>query len=141
VALKGGTRFAVRFEDVFPSGCVMGADTIVSKVVDFDKRGKADDQDVDKVTGDRVWAVRVMDLDPDLEGRPREVVIKISAPVQPVPPVGPFQPVEFDGLTVTPWVNDKGRMQYSIRATGIHAPQPGPQIAEKKAGVRGQAAG
>ena len=123
MALKGGTRFAVRFEDVFPSGCVMGADTIVSKVVDFDKRGKADDQDVDKVTGARVWAVRVMDLDPDLEGRSREVVVKISAPVQPVPPVGAFQPVEFDGLTVTPWVNDKGRMQYSIRATGITAPK------------------
>ena len=131
MALKGGTRFTVRFEDVFPSGCVMGADTIVSKVVDFEKRGKADDQDVDKVTGERVWAVRVMDLDPDLEGRSREVVVKISAPVQPVPPVGPFQPVEFEGLTVTPWVNDKGRMQYSIRATGITAPKT---LAEKRAG-------
>jgi len=51
VALKGGTRFAVRFEDVFPSGCVMGADTIVSKVVDFDKRVL---RDVDLPTsGDR----------------------------------------------------------------------------------------
>lgn len=123
MALKGGTRFAVRFEDVFPAGCVMGADTIVTKVTDFEKRGKADDQDLDKMTGMRVWAVRVMDLDPDLEGRAREVVIKISSPVQPVPPVGAFQPVEFEGLTVTPWVNDKGRMQYSIRATGLIAPK------------------
>jgi hypothetical protein len=122
MALKGGTRFSVRFVDVFPSGCVMGADTVVSKVVDFDKRGKVDDQDIDKLTGERVWAVRVMDLDPDLEGRSREVVVKISAPVQPTPPVGAFEPVEFDGLTVTPWVNDKGRLQYSIRASGIFAP-------------------
>jgi hypothetical protein len=137
VALKGGTRFAVRLEDVFPSGCVMGADTIVSKVVDFDKRGKADDQDIDKATGERVWAVRVMDLDPDLEGRSREVVVKISAPVRPVPPVSAFQPVEFTGLTVTPWVNDKGRMQYSIRATGITAPKTLAEVrADRKAAAQ-----
>ena len=123
MALKGGTRFSVGFADVFPSGCVMGPDTIISKVTDFEKRGRADDQDIDKVTGQRVWSVRVMDLDPDLEGRSREVVVKLSAPVQPVPPVGPFQQVEFEGVTVTPWVNDKGRMQYSIRATGIVAPK------------------
>ena len=78
---------------------------------------------MDKLTGERVWAVRVMDLDPDLEGRSREVVVKISAPVQPVPPVGAFQPLEFEGLTVTPWVNDKGRMQYSIRAAGMTGPK------------------
>jgi len=136
VALKGGTRFSVQFDDVFPSGCVMGPDTIVTKVTDFDKRGKADDQDVDKVTGLRVWAVRVMDLDPDLEGRSREVVVKLSAPVQPVPPVGAFQPVEFEGVTVTPWVNDKGRMQYSIRATGIVAPRT---VAEAKSARQGGA--
>jgi hypothetical protein len=101
----------------------MGPDTIISKVTDFEKRGRADDQDIDKVTGKRVWSVRVMDLDPDLEGRSREVVVKLSAPVQPVPPVGAFQQVEFEGVTVTPWVNDKGRMQYSIRAAGIIAPK------------------
>jgi len=130
MAIKGGMRFPVRFEEIFPSGLVMGPDTVVSKVQDFEKRGKADDQDIDKQTNQRVWAVRVMDLDPDLEGRSREVVIKISAPHQPVSPVGAFQQVEFDGLTVTPWVNDKGRMQYSIRATGMHAPK---SLAEMKA--------
>lgn len=128
MALKGGYRFVVRFEDVFPSGCVMGPDTMAVKVSDFEKRGKADDQDIDKQTGLRVWAVRVMDLDPDLEGRSREVVVKISAPVQPVPPVGAYQPVEFEGLTVTPWVNDKGRQQYSIRATGMRAPRSAAEV-------------
>jgi hypothetical protein len=29
--------------------------------------------------------------------------------------------VEFEGLTVTPYVTDKGRMAYSLRATGIKA--------------------
>ncbi|GGK38183.1 hypothetical protein GCM10010124_33760 [Pilimelia terevasa] len=128
MALKGGWRFAVRFEDMFPSGCAMSADALVSKVTDFEKKGKADDQDIDKQTNLRVWSVRVIDLDPDLEGRSREVVVKISAPVQPVPPVGAFQPVEFEGLTVTPWVNDKGRQQYSIRATGMRAPRSAGEV-------------
>ena len=35
----------------------------------------------------------------------------------------PFRPVEFDGLTVTPYVDDKrGRVAYSYRATGMRAP-------------------
>jgi hypothetical protein len=31
----------------------------------------------------------------------------------------PFRPVEFDGMTITPYVNDKGRLAYSYRATGV----------------------
>jgi hypothetical protein len=37
--------------------------------------------------------------------------------------------VEFEGLTVTPYVNDKNRMAYSLRATGLKAaarPAPAP---------------
>jgi hypothetical protein len=121
VAMRGGTRFRVRSEDVFPAGCVLGPDTEVAKVVDFDKRGAADDQERDKVTGERVWVVRVTDLDPDLAGRARETAVKISSPVQPVAPGGPFSPVEFENLSVTPWVNPNNRLQYSFRATGIVA--------------------
>ncbi len=116
---KGGHRFAVTFQEAFAAGCVMGADGVIP-VKDFDKKGQGDDQDRDKRTGERVWAVRVHDLDPELAGKSREVVVKITAPVQPVPPSGPFTPVEFEGLTVTPWIDDKsGRMKYSLRATGF----------------------
>ena len=59
-------------------------------------------------------------MDPDLEGRSRETVVKILADRMPVPPTrAPFEPVEFEGLKVTPYVTDKGRMAYSLRATGI----------------------
>jgi len=33
----------------------------------------------------------------------------------------PFVPVEFAGLTVTPYVNQGGRLAYSLKATGVRA--------------------
>jgi hypothetical protein len=51
------------------------------------------------------------------------VSIKILADVQPVPPVGPFQPVEFENLTVTPYVGNNNRLAYSFRATALVAPK------------------
>ena len=61
--------------------------------------------------------------------RSREVVVKILADVQPVPPVGPFQPVEFEGLMVTPYVDGKsGRLAFSYRATAIVEPKTLAQV-------------
>jgi hypothetical protein len=34
----------------------------------------------------------------------------------------PFVPVEFAGLTVTPYVNQAGRLGYSLKATGVRPP-------------------
>jgi hypothetical protein len=69
-------------------------------------------------------------MDPELEGRSRETVVKVLTDYQPVPPGrAAFELVEFEGLTVTPYVNDKGRMAYSLRATGLKAaarPAPAP---------------
>lgn len=50
--------------------------------------------------------------------------------MQPVPPEAmagvPFRPMEFDGLTVTPYLDDKrNRVAYSFRATNMRAPQIG----------------
>ncbi|WP_224392302.1 hypothetical protein [Pseudonocardia sp. ICBG1293] len=67
----------------------------------------------------------------------KTVTVKIAAPHQPVPPEAaaglPFRPVEFDGLTVTPYVQESGgrpRVAYSFRAAGMRAPgghqRPGP---------------
>jgi len=121
VALKGGTRFSVRFEDVFPAGCVLVPDSI-TEAQDYNEVTRARTPAVDKVTGQRVWTVRVMDMDPDLAGRAREVAVKVTAPVQPVPDSGaPFAPVEFEGMTVTPYVGQTGRMAYSYRATGFRS--------------------
>ena len=45
----------------------------------------------------------------------------------PSPPSGQaFEPVEFDQLMVTPYVNDRGRLAYSLRATGLKAGRQAP---------------
>ncbi|MER7005235.1 transcriptional regulator [Dactylosporangium sp. NPDC000555] len=124
MALKGGTRFSVRFEDVFPAGCMLVPDSI-TEAQDYNAATGARTPAVDKLTGVRVWTVRVMDMDPDLAGRAREIAVKITAPVQPVPDnAAPFSPVEFEGMTVTPYVGQTGRLTYSLRATGFRAPVP-----------------
>ena len=33
----------------------------------------------------------------------------------------PFELVEFDGLVVTPYVTDRGKLAFSLRATAIKA--------------------
>jgi hypothetical protein len=49
---------------------------------------------------------------------PTDDKITILADVQPVPPTGGmFEPVETEGLMVTPYANDKGRMAFSFRPT------------------------
>ncbi|MEV0326211.1 transcriptional regulator [Micromonospora echinospora] len=122
MALRGGTRFAVRFEDVFPAGCALVPESL-GEVEDYDEKTGRRSPAKDKVTGQRVWQVRVMDLDPELGKRSRETTVKISADYQPVPPTGtPFEAVEFDGMTVTPYVANNGRMAYSLRATGLRTP-------------------
>ncbi len=71
----------------------------------------------------------VVDADP--EARDKTVRVKITAPVQPVlPPAmdgAPFRPVEFENLTATPYVatmaSGRGKLSWSFRATGMHAPK------------------
>lgn len=71
-------------------------------------------------------------------GAQRTVKVKVAAQVQPVlpPPVvgSPFTPVEFDGMTVTPYVDGSrcqghdrsaARQAYSLKATGVRASSRG----------------
>jgi hypothetical protein len=94
----------------------------IGPVEEYDEKTRIRTPAVDKLTGERVWSLRVIDLDPEIGTRPRETVVKLTAPVQPVPPSGEVCSVEFDGLTVTPYVNDKGRIAFSLRATGLKPP-------------------
>ncbi|MEV4278690.1 transcriptional regulator [Actinoplanes xinjiangensis] len=127
--IKGGARIPTPFEVAFPAGCVFVPDSIAA-VEDYDARTKVRTPQFDKVTGSRVWQCRVMDADPELGAQSREVVIKILADHQPVPPVGAFMPVEFEGLMVTPWIDDPGKesnrrpkLMFSYRATAMVAPK------------------
>ena len=124
MALRNGSRFPVRMQDVFSHGCHLVPGSI-TEAQDYDEKTKRRTPAVDKLTGKRVFQCRVVDMDPDLEGRSREVVVKIIADRLPgAPGQAPFELVEFDGLQVTPYVTDKGRMAYSLRATGIKAARP-----------------
>lgn len=121
MALRNGSRFGVSNLDVFPHGCHLLPDSI-AEAMDYDEKTKTRRPATDKVTGKRVWQCRVQDMDPDLAGRSRETVVKILADQMPSPPTRAlFEAVEFEGLLVTPYVTDRGRLAYSLRATGIKA--------------------
>ena len=113
----------------------------VEPMRDFDRSTREQAvQAVDRDTGELVWTVDVVDADP--EARERTVRVKITAPHQPVPPEAapgvPFRPVEFEGLTVTPYVtttaSGRGRLAWSFRATGMRAPKAAPAAANGKGG-------
>ena len=139
-------RMRVPFGDVFPAGAYMVGE--VEAVEDYDQikaakeagREPGDVQLRDKVTEKRVWSVRVIDADPLTRRGKSEVVVKISADQQPVPPAEtpgmPFRPIEFEELTVTPYVDDNGsrpRQAFSFRASGIKAPAKPAAVATKSA--------
>ena len=122
--IKNGTRLSVSMADVFPQGCHLVPDSI-SEVQDYDEATGRRSPAVDKVTSKPVFQCRVADMDPELAGRQRETVVKILADRMPAPPTrAPFEPVEFDGLTVTPYVTDKGRLAFSLRARSIRPGRP-----------------
>jgi len=116
MAIQG--PFKVECSDVFPHGVgVVGA---VTQLVDFDRSSKETKvQQLDKESGLPVWTVDVMDFDP--EARERTFKVKITAPVQPVPPV------LLEGLLIMPYLKETGsgraRVAYSLRASGLAAPR------------------
>src|SRR5690242_16627837 len=91
VMLRGGTRFAVRHDDVFPAGCYLVPGSI-GRVEDYDEKTGRRTPAIDKVTGQPVFQARVSDADPELKTRSRETPVKLLADYQPVPPTGvPFE--------------------------------------------------
>ena len=127
----------IEFGMVFPHGAYAAGG--IEMVRDFDRSsGDRVVQQADKHSGLPLWVVEVIDADPD--ARQRTVKVKIAAQVQPVLPSpaagSPFTPVEFDGMTATPYVDtsrcqakDTGkcgaRQAYSLKATGVRAPSRG----------------
>ena len=101
MALGNGSRLPVSMQDVFSHGCHLVPDSI-TEAQDWDEASRVRKPSVDKVTGKRVYHVRVVDMDPALEGRSREVVVKITSDRAPVPPTRTqFEAVEFEGLSPT----------------------------------------
>jgi hypothetical protein len=137
MALQG--PIPVDFALAFPDGVYAAG--VFEPVRDFDASSNGRFvQSKDKATGLPLWTVEVIDA--DKEARTRTVKVKVAAPNQPVlpasPPGVPFIPVEFTGLTVTPYVNQNGKLGYSLKATGVRAPAPGRQAGRH--GIEGKEA-
>ena len=126
MAIQG--RIPVNFGDAFPHGVY--ATGPAEPLENFETKR----QESDKENGLPVWVVDVYDADPAGNHKASAIKVKISAevcPVVPEPAFGPFRPVEFDGLTVTPYIEEMGRkpngdprtrIAYSFRARGVRAP-------------------
>jgi hypothetical protein len=112
----GGSAYSVSTEEVFPDGCYLVPDSI--KLVS------------DKPTGKQVYECRVVDRNPALKDRAHDTVVKILANEKPSEAAMPrFGRVEFEDLTITPYVTDQNPMwiRYSLRATGLHPAAPPPE--------------
>jgi hypothetical protein len=120
MAIQGA--LPVEFGTVFPHGAfALG----VEAVTNFETKRP----EVDRETGLPLWAVEVIDADPNARGKAKSVKVKVAAEVCPTLPdevAGlPFRPVEFEGMSVMPYVDDNGRrprVAYSLRARGLKAP-------------------
>lgn len=141
-------------DEMFPNSAYVV--TEVEQARDFD-RSTPDRfvQAIDQDTGFPVWEVGVHDADPNARKANRMITVKIVAEHQPVPPEAvpgtPFRPVEFEGLMVTPYLDDKpcrgpkegerhrcrARIAYSFRATGMRAPGSGKAARSASAGSSG----
>jgi hypothetical protein len=118
------TRFPVDFGAVFPRGVfILGVEPSQEFQED---RNAPKRQERDRETNQLVWVVRALDANEEAARFGAEFKVKIAAPQQPVPPAKaagfPYAPAEFDGLTITPYANQKGRVAYSFRASGMRAP-------------------
>jgi len=124
VALQG--PIPVEFGLVFPAGVYAAGGFEPVRDFDASSNGRFV-QSKDKASGLLLWTVEVIDA--DATARQRTVKVKVAAQVQPVLPNGPagvpFVPVEFTGLTVTPYVNQAGKLGYSLKAAGVRSPSPG----------------
>lgn len=137
----GDHRWAlpISHDEMFPEGAlVMGVQPMLQFQSAEDKaRGVAAQAEMDKVSGLPMFAITVID-----QGAERKtdavITVKIAATHQPVPPEAipgtNLRPVIFDGLTLTPWIDDKAcrsnpgerdkcraRMACSLRATSMQS--------------------
>ncbi len=133
-------KIPVEFAVAFPYGAYAVGE--VQPVRDYDRSTREKVvQAADPDTGLPIWQVEVVDGDPDARKSNRTMGIKITAKVQPVLPEGlsglPFTPVEFEKLTATAYVEQKGdftSIAWSLRASDVRAPanaKPTPATAQK----------
>ncbi|MFD0772607.1 plasmid replication, integration and excision activator [Streptomonospora algeriensis] len=139
MAIQGG--LPVEFGTVFPNGAYALS---VEAITDFETKRPQ----LDKNTGLPLWAVDVIDADPEARGKAKSVKVKVAAehcPTLPDEVPGlPFRPVEFESMTVVPYVDDSGRrprVAYSLRARGVKTPGGNGAASRKAPAAAGAGAG
>lgn len=121
-------KLPVEFDTVFPLGAYMVGE--ISPVRDYDRSTRESAvQAADPDSGFPVWAVDVVDADPEARKNNRTMTVKVSAKVMPVLDRHegdlPFRPVRFTGMTATAYVEETGnfsRIAWSLRATEVSTP-------------------
>ena len=123
----------VEFGHAFPRGVFAAGSFEPVRDFEASKAGRFV-QSKDKQSGLPLWIVEVIDADP--QARDKTARVKVAATDQPVLPPAhagmPFTAVELIGLTVTPYVNQAGRLAYSLKATGVRTPGRGRGVADGK---------
>jgi hypothetical protein len=133
------TRFPVPNDYVLRYGALFLS---VDKAIDWDRVRDEDNQKRNE-HGIREWVITGMDQDPDAArfGRSPQIKVTVASEYQPVPPDGielpggvVVRPVEFIGLTATPYVDTnackgtnkphkcRARLAWSLRAEAMVTP-------------------
>jgi hypothetical protein len=149
--VAGIDEYAVDMRQVFDGGVayVMGE---VEPERDWEKSSASKFvQKTDPGSGLRVWTVVI--ADPGSASQRKIKILCDDEPVVPEPAPGmpPFVPVEFVGLTVRPWLDDRGckpvpgrrcgcRVELSIRARGVRPAGAGRPSPVAKGAERSDAA-
>lgn len=132
-------KIPVEFGLAFPHGAYAVGE--VQPVRDYDRSTKDKPvQAVDPETGLLLWQVEVVDGDPEAKKSNRTMAVKVTAKVQPVLPEAlsglPFTPVEFEKLTATAYIEEKGdfsNIAWSLRAGDVRAPSRAARVVPEKA--------
>jgi hypothetical protein len=136
MAIPGGYRFRVPFDDVFPQGCCVMS---VERARDYNN-GKPKDA-VDPVSGKPVYAIQV--TDPSAKGKNTGQVVKMAVDVQPVPPEAipgtPFRPAVFADMSAVPYVRD-GWISYTLWAKEMRSALAAGTAAARSQGKAGSLA-
>lgn len=115
-----GPRQPVKMADVFPDGCYLDS---ISEARDYQEETDTGGEVVDiNRPRSRMYRCVVVDVNRTLKDRPHDTVVDILTDQEPsIPPGVPHPFVEFDGLTITPYVTEHSpiRMWYALSATGV----------------------
>jgi hypothetical protein len=108
-----GWERTVSTADVFPDGCYLDS------ISETDTGGEVVDINRPR---ERLYRCAVVDLNRALKDRPHDTIVNILTDQEVSLQPGVRLPlVEFDGLTITPYVTNRSpvRMGYTLHATGI----------------------